>query len=470
MKRHQIRAMLKKGNLSPFMVSKLVFNDNWRNSHMQEPLLTGAEKQALVDKIPREKYHQFQNWNIWFSDIDEIYSSTKEHSLDSEKNIFQMLWFIEKDLIQNELKSRFKVRYPMPVTKKQYQDIKKNDREDRLKKKYSIVWCLIEMIEDKLPGRGKVDTLEDYICEENENKIKDRKFIVGIFKKAVTDLISLISQGKIKPTRKAQLLPSLKTALKKTPDQIAAILLSGIYADAESPVKILESSTITGEQLYKHDQGWAKYIDTFYPETGGGYAIVQDPSPLFLDKQGYYKPINQIDDSNGVGIEVNRFGLNILSVRMEMMSNAISFFQFYRMILDALSEYLGIPLNQSYEEIGLYSFKHQAGSMEFSRQLLFRNLKRFASSNKELSDFISEYKDKTVEEYYPSPKVVEFCKNRITNMSEYTADWFYDIKDFYMKEERIKEMSSEEIEHLRSAGNKEQVKHFMGLVEKSNQE
>ena len=40
-------------------------------------------------------------------------------------------------------------------------------------------------------------------------------------------------------------------------------------------------------------------------------------------------------------------------------------------------------------------------------------------------------------------------------MSEYTSDWLYDIKDFYMKENRIKTMSDEGIEHLEAIGNKE---------------
>ena len=39
-------------------------------------------------------------------------------------------------------------------------------------------------------------------------------------------------------------------------------------------------------------------------------------------------------------------------------------------------------------------------------------------------------------------------------MSEYKSEWFYDIKDFYMKEDRIKDMSSKEIEHMKSMGNK----------------
>ena len=112
----------------------------------------------------------------------------------------------------------------------------------------------------------------------------------------MTELVSLIHKGKIKPTRKAQLLPALKTALKKTPDLIAEILLSGLYSDVEVPVKIFESSTTKGEQLYKNFKEWIKYVDTFYPESSGGYAIVQDTSSLFLDKKGCYKPISPIED------------------------------------------------------------------------------------------------------------------------------------------------------------------------------
>ena len=89
-----------------------------------------------------------------------------------------------------------------------------------------------------------------------------------------------------------------------------------------------------------------------------------------------------------------------------------------------------------------------------------------------LSPLLSEYQDKTVDQYYPCQKVVEFCKAKIEsilsgNPSDYA--WFYDIKDFYMKEEQIKTMSTEEIEGLKSIGNKEQVKHFMDLLKQSKQ-
>ena len=53
------------------------------------------------------------------------------------------------------------------------------------------------------------------------------------------------------------------------------------------------------------------------------------------------------------------------------------------------------------------------------------------------------------------------------NPSDY--EWFYKIKYFYMKEEKIKIMSDEKIEGYKSMGNKEQVKHFMELVKQSKQ-
>jgi hypothetical protein len=39
----------------------------------------------------------------------------------------------------------------------------------------------------------------------------------------------------------------------------------------------------------------------------------------------------------------------------------------------------------------------------------------------------------------------------------------------WYRRRRLKEMSDEEIESLKSLGNKEQVKYFMELVEQSNQ-
>ena len=274
MKKSQITAMLKKGKLSPFMVAKLMFNDIWRDDHMQEPVFSHNEKQTLMDNMPYDEYYQFRKWKDWFIEIDDICSKAEEFYLLSESSLFKLLWLIDKDVRAREYKAYFKNLYPMPVTATQYHDFKKKDRQNKLDEKYSITSCLIEIIGDKLLGPEKGLTLEDYIYQENENKIKDRKLITGYFKRAVNKLISLINKGKITPTRKAQLLPSLKASLNKTPDQIADILLSGIYADAAPPVKIFEASTVMGKQLYKHSKEWAKYVDTFYPEAGGGYAIV----------------------------------------------------------------------------------------------------------------------------------------------------------------------------------------------------
>lgn len=459
MKKAQINAMLKKGNFSPFMVAKLMFNDIWRESQLQEPIFSHTEKQSLVDKMGHGEYHQFTKWKNWFVEINEICSKAKEFYLEAETRLFKLLWFIEKDLNREESRTYFKNMYPVPVTEKQYQDLKKKDREGKLKEKYSITSCLIEIIEDKLPGPEKGLTLEDYICDED----KDRKLIAGHFRTAVTTLINLINQGKIKPTRKAQLLPALKAALKKTPDQVAEILLAGIYNDVEVPVKILEESTITGEQLYKNFKGWAKFVDTFYPETGGGYAVVQDENPLFLDKNGYYKPVSILDKLLNGGSEyfsrLNGNAYIFFYVKLNTVADNFYFFQFNRMMLDELSDELSIELNQGLES--------QAEYLEACRSMLFNNLAMIVS-DKKLIDLIHQYKNKTVEKYYPTLKVVNFCKNHIHNMSEYKPDWFYDIKDFYMKEERIKAMTAAEIEGLKSMGNKEQVKHFLELVDQVN--
>ena len=134
-----------------------------------------------------------------------------------------------------------------------------------------------------------------------------------------------------------------------------------------------------------------------------------------------------------------------------------------------------IPLNNPNEEIGMESLKTQAEHLEIFRDLLFLNLVRITSSNKDLkknlSPLISEYQAKTIEQYYPCQKVIEFCKTKITSImsGDFDNEWFYNIKDFYMKEERIKLMSTEEIETLKSMGNKEQVRHFTDLVKQSSQ-
>ena len=433
----------------------------------------------MSPKLAGDEYHQYKKWRDWFEDIHAVYKAAKENYLGSEAKLFQLLWFIEKDLTREEIRFYFKNMYPVPVTEKQYQDIKIKDRENKLKEKYPIVSCLIEIIEDKLPGPEKGATLEDYIYQDKEHKAKDRKLVADHFKQAVKKLLALIEQGKITPTNKKQLLPALKATPKKTPDQIAEILLAGMYTDVEVPVKILESSTVSGDQLYKNFKEWAKYIDTFYPETGGGYAIVQEPNFLSLDKKGDYRPFPPVDDFlNGESYKKcfsKGYAYSFFSTKFKAIADCLSLFQFYRMVLDILSDTLAIPLNNPNEKIGMESLKTQTEKLELFRDLLFLNLVRITSSNKDLkknlSPIFSEYQAKTVEQYYPCQKVVEFCKTKINNImsGNFDNEWFYNIKDFYMKEERIKLMSTEEIESLKSMGNKEQGKHFADLVRQSSQ-
>ena len=459
MKKRQIKAMLKKGNFSPFMVAKLIFNDFWRNSHLEEPIFSDDEKQSLINKMQWDEYYQYKKWKDWFEDIYAVYKAAKENYLESETKLFQLLWFIEKDLTREEIRFYFKRMYPVPVTEKQYQDIKRQDRENKLKEKYSIVLCLIEIIEDNLPGPEKGATLEDYIYQDKEYKAKDRKLIADHFKQAVKQILSFIDQGKIIPSRKSQVLPALKAVLKKTPDQIAEILLAGIYTDVEAPVKILESSTVSGEQLYKNFKEWAKYIDTFHPETGGGYAIVQEPTLLFLDKNGEYKPVPPVDDFLNGGSYKKCFSIkyaySFFSMKLKALADCLSLFQFYRMVLDILSDNLAIPLNNPNEEIGMESLKTQIEKLEIFRDVFFCHFIQITSSNKDLkenlSPLLSEYQAKTVEQYYPCQKVVEFCKTKIGSImsGDFDNEWFYNIKDFYMKEERIKLMSTDEIETLK---------------------
>ncbi len=56
MKKSQIKALLKKGSISPFMVAKLIFNDMLRINQLQDPILTDDEKQSLVKKMPSDEY------------------------------------------------------------------------------------------------------------------------------------------------------------------------------------------------------------------------------------------------------------------------------------------------------------------------------------------------------------------------------------------------------------------------------
>ena len=147
------------------------------------------------------------------------------------------------------------------------------------------------------------------------------------------------------------------------------------------------------------------------------------------------------------------------------------------MLLDILSNKLAIPLNNGNKEIGFQSFKTYAEYLEMYRDTLFNKITSIIylskNFNKKLLILLDQYSDKEVKQYYPSFKVIEFCKTKIdSSISKYPPDFkcFNDIKIFYLKEDRIKVMSAKEIKILKSGGNKEQIKHFMSLLKQANQE
>ena len=75
-------------------------------------------------------------------------------------------------------------------------------------------------------------------------------------------------------------------------------------------------------------------------------------SSLFIDKAGYYKPIRFIDDFLNGDSELESFSriygdiYAFLSAKLRAIDDMLSLFQYYRMLLGVLSDYLNIPLNK----------------------------------------------------------------------------------------------------------------------------
>ncbi len=462
MKRTQIKAILKKGNVSPFNVAKLNFNTIWSYEHLQKPILSEDELQSLLYKLSPEESADYRYWREWFKDILEVYNQANDHYNAASSLIFRLLWFIEKDLNQNYIQNLYKAFYPQIVTAKQYQDIKKKDRQDRLKAKLPVIYCIAEIIENRLPKEGL--SLEDYVYRDPDEDFnpEDRQLAAGLFKKVVKKLLPLIEQGKVSVTYKSQLVKALRSALKKAPDQIADILLGSLYNDVEVPVKILETSTIAGEQFYRHFKECRSRIDTFYPEHIGGYAIAQDSTSSHIDEKGYYNSFDLFDKQSGLDWFATNGGMHtFFSIQLRDIDLYIRSFQFKRMVLDVLTGKLNMPLNQD--------VNGKDKDLEAYRNLLFTNLDILIGYNRELSKLITDKGDKAIEDYYPNQMVVDYCIARIEQQLQSHesahSNWFNDIKDVYLKES-FKTMPQDRIDWMLTIGNKAQRAHFSELVKK----
>jgi len=241
---------------------------------------------------------------------------------------------------------------PDIVTEKQFNDLKKKQRAALLKEKQTLGWVLVQEAGN-----------EEFLAEDRlEGTPEEQAQLVADYRKACAKFQGFLKKGKLAVTRKKEALPLLERLIHKATDEdiLGYIDQSISEKPAHKPKKpepLLEKCTITTKALY--DLGlpnWISWVDEYKHNLGESapyqVAVIQDPQPGSVDKNGYYMKSTRLIESPLLDPEQQfkeKLGLSLKDVFMMALTNLrrlMSQFQFYRCLSQVLTEETGIPFSE----------------------------------------------------------------------------------------------------------------------------
>ena len=96
--RNQLKALLKRKDISGFDVAKIALHEMWEGEHAKDGLLTEAEREAMFDALRSSAQNaaQYQNWIDAYGAILELNSQAHIACLSVQKICFQLLLFLRR--------------------------------------------------------------------------------------------------------------------------------------------------------------------------------------------------------------------------------------------------------------------------------------------------------------------------------------------------------------------------------------
>jgi len=239
----------------------LIIADNFEYFSKSNRILTDADRRAIVKSLNSIKnIKDFETYTSIANHIQETMSSAKSIIAKTEATINEILTEVA-ELKWIDITRRAESLTPQIMTQKQYEDMKKLQREMKLKETVPLTFAIAWLVKDSYP---------DYSSQKELEESTDKDFSEA-YEKGYSKLMELIESGKLEIE-----LPDEK----ETPP--------------ERYYSLLKSMEVSRETLYKAGID-RDYIDTYEPgfneETGGtqaGVAIIQEPKECQIDERGYF--------------------------------------------------------------------------------------------------------------------------------------------------------------------------------------
>ena len=289
----------------------LIIADNFEYFSKSNRILTDADRRAIVKSLNSIKnIKDFETYTIIANHIQETMSSAKSIIAKTEATINEILTEVA-ELKWIDITRRAESLTPQIMTQKQYEDMKKLQREMKLKETVPLTFAIAWLVKDSYP---------DYSSQKELEESTEKDFSEA-YEKGYSKLMELIESGKLEIE-----LPNEK----ETPP--------------ERYYSLLKSMEVSRETLYKAGID-RDYIDTYEPgfneETGGtraGVAIIQEPKKYQIDERGYF--IHELSyKSMKKNVEKRKsIALETLKSVAEVTKKTLSSFFDYLEVIKAYSE------------------------------------------------------------------------------------------------------------------------------------
>jgi len=366
----------------------LIIADNFEYFSKSNRILTDADRRTIVKSLNSIKnIKDFETYTSIANHIQETMSSAKAIIAKTEATINKILTEVA-ELKWIDIIRRTERLTPQIMTQKQYEDMKKLQREMKLKETVPLTFAIAWLVKASYP---------EYSSQKELEESTDKDFPEA-YEKGYSKLMELIESGKLEIE-----LPDVK----ETPP--------------ERYYRLLKSMEVSRGTLYKAGID-RDYIDTYEPglneETGGtraGVAIIQEPEECQVDERGYfidklsYKSMQKnVEERKSIALET------LKSVAELAIKTLSSFFDYLEVI-------------KAYSELMEYDFSNHAKpildritrAIERFNEILEQNKEAIMPENTE-----GEPPHINIDSLRPSPEAIEKMREAIDIYKEPWTELF----------------------------------------------
>lgn len=277
-KKLDVEKLLKK-RLSGYEAGKLAIQDSWRRDRNQDPLFTDAGirilQQGLKTPLDKEAWNQMM---YAYEIIDFTFREANRNILEAKGLLWETLFWVEQ-YKAHKIMTWGKNSLPAIMTEARYQELKAEQREERLQEEISLYWVASERAGDLAPDEIEVEGEAYSICGFEDLEDISPDLAKQFYNKALDELTGMIEDSTL----------PLANKTKKDKARVMALIKKyrkGTITEVEMD-EYQKLALFRGVDLYNVLPGWKDRVEAYYHEDARPVALVQDTQP-FLDDQGNY--------------------------------------------------------------------------------------------------------------------------------------------------------------------------------------